>query len=67
MILFYLLAGRIVSQRLSPAMFRSVLVAAVAGTAAAFAPSAPLAGRTTTRAVGMCARNSQLARLHTVV
>merc|ERR1719409_351625 len=32
-------------------MFRSALVAAVAGSAAAFAPTAPLAGRATTGAV----------------
>jgi len=35
------------------AMFRSVLVAAIAGTAAAFAPSAPLGRATTGRAVGV--------------
>ena len=34
-------------------MYKSVIVAAVAGTAAAFAPSAPLAGHATTRAVGV--------------
>jgi len=34
-------------------MFRSVLVAAIAGTAAAFAPSAPLGRATTGRAVGV--------------
>merc|ERR1719261_888398 len=34
-------------------MFRSALVAAVAGSAAAFAPTAPLAGRATTRAGAM--------------
>ena len=33
-------------------MYRSVLVAALAGSAAAFAPSAPLAGSATGRAVG---------------
>ena len=45
--------GSSLSARLSElAMFRSALVAAVAGSAAAFAPTAPLAGRATTRAVG---------------
>ena len=37
-----------------PKMYRSAIVAAIAGSAAAFAPSAPLAGRATTRAVGKC-------------
>ena len=47
------LTDRVSRARLSEsAMFRSALVAAVAGSAAAFAPTAPLAGRATTRAVG---------------
>ena len=44
-------------------MFRSVLVAAVAGSAAAFAPSALPAGSATGRAVGMSSLQSLLLAL----
>jgi len=52
-IFFYFTAAHPAKLVSTTAMFRAVLVAAIAGTAAAFAPSAPLGRATTGRAVGV--------------